>query len=366
MTGYSRLHGFAAVILLGLLAACQSPQAPRFDPRASKASTNAALTSLAGTNRLNSDWLTLPNDPFTLGPGDRLEIEIFDDPAGPRNVRDPLTRATTVVGPDGKIYFYLLPGVDVWGLTLAEAKASIERELAKLDKSGPQVGITLRAVESRRIWLLGRFQSAGVYPIPSPMTLLEAIAVAGGTLSVPGSSEELADLRRGFVVRQGQLVPVDFDRLLREGDLSQNIYLRPDDFVYVPSAASESVYVLGAVRLPKPIGYSGQPTVVSAIANAGGTIKNAYLSHVAIVRGSLAEPKIAVVDYKEIVSGKAPDVRLEPRDILYVPFTPYRTLSKYADLILTTFVRAVAINEGIRASSNEAVPVGVNIGLGPR
>ena len=70
---------------------------------------------------------------------------------------------------------------------------------------------------------------------------------------------------------------------------------------------------------------------------------------VAIVRGSLTEPKIAVVDYKEIVKGKAPDVLLEPGDIVYVPFSPYRTLVKYADLILKTFVQTVAINEGARA-----------------
>jgi polysaccharide export outer membrane protein len=105
-------------------------------------------------------------------------------------------------------------------------------------------------------------------------------------------------------------------------------------------------------------------SLVSAIANAQGTIKNAYLSHVAVVRGSLTEPKIAVVDYKELVNGKAPDVLLEPGDIVYVPLTPYRTLVRYADLIVRSFVQTIAINEGARAVSRNVNPVGVNIGVG--
>ena len=58
------------------------------------------------------------------------------------------------------------------------------------------------------------------------------------------------------------------------------------------------------------------------------------------------------------------EVLLEPGDIVYVPFTPYRTLVKYADLILKSFVQTIAINEGARAVSRNINPVGVNIGVG--
>ena len=213
--------------------------------------------------------------------------------------------------------------------------------------------------------------------MPAPMTLIEALSLAGGPSSSSsplaslgggpmssGSSEEIADLRRSFVMRDGQMLPVDFHRLVKEGDMSQNIYLRPDDFVYVPSATARDVFVLGAVLQPRPVVYRRRMSLVAAIANAQGTIKDAYLSHVAIVRGSLTEPEIAIVDYKEIVKGKAPDVLLEPGDIVYVPFTPYRTLIKYADLIVKSFVQTIAINEGARAVSRNVNPVGVNIGVG--
>jgi protein involved in polysaccharide export with SLBB domain len=250
----------------------------------------------------------------------------------------------------------------------------MEHGLTNYIRESPKAALTLREVESQRVWLLGRLNTPGVYPLTTPMTLLEAISRAGGpanagaavplggaTVSVGSPTEEAADLRRSFVMRQGQLLPVDFERLLKQGDTSQNIYLQPDDFVYLPSAASRNVYVLGAVAQPKAVPFVDQVTLISAIAGAGGTIKDAYLSHVAVLRGSLSEPRIAIIDYKEIVKGKASDVLLEPRDIVYVPFTPYRILSRYADLILQTFVRTIGVNAGARAVDPNARPVGVNV-----
>ena len=276
----------------------------------------------------------------------------------------------TPVGPDGKIYYYLLPGLDVWGLTLKQTRDLVEKQLAKY-LSDPQVSLTLRAVGSKYVWLLGRLNRPGIYPLAGPMTLLESIAAAGGTSRSASqvASEELADLRHSFVVRQGQFVPVDFHRLLREGDTSQNIYLQPDDFVYVASVLAQEVYVLGAVKSPRVLPYTERMTLVSAIAggagmeryewvNSGGYdpgpfTKDAYLSHVAIVRGSLSAPQIAVVDYNAIVKGKARDVRLEPGDIVYVPNSPYTTLKRYFNIILNTFVTTVAANEGIRAAGGD-------------
>ncbi|MDQ6632063.1 MAG: hypothetical protein M3Y82_09955, partial [Verrucomicrobiota bacterium] len=127
------------------------------------------------------------------------------------------------------------------------------------------------------------------------------------------------------------------------------------------------IYTMGALAQPKQLPYVEKMTLVSAIAGAGGTIKESYLSHVAIVRGSLSQPKIAIVDYKDIIKGKAADIVLEPQDIIYVPYKPYRYLNRYADLILSTFVTSMAINEGSRAvAGNQVAPTGVVIPLGSR
>src|SRR5690606_16738918 len=131
-----------------------------------------------------------------------------------------------------------------------------------------------------------------------------------------------ADLGQSFVIRNGKRLPIDFEALIKGGDMSQNIYLQPDDFVYLPSATARDIYVLGAVRMPKAVGRQHR-TLAAAIAEAGGTVPTAYRSHVGIVRGSMNDPKIAIVNYDDIVRGKAPDVVLEPRDIVYVPYSPY-------------------------------------------
>jgi polysaccharide export outer membrane protein len=320
---------------------------------------------------LDPALLQRPTGDFTLGPGDELEIELLGDPA---------THERTHIGPDGKIYFYILPGLDVWGLTVPQTRDLIAQEMQKYVREQQQVAVTLRTVESKRIWLLGRLNNPGVYAMTGPMTLLEAISLAGGPASASayatfanvsstglkgGNTGEAADLSRSFVMRHGRLLPVDLDRLLHEGDLSQNIYLQSDDFIYLPSAVTEEVHVLGAVTQPRAVNFVNQLSLAEAIANAGGTIKDAYLSHVAIVRGSLTAPQIAIIDYNAVVHGEAPDVQLEPRDIVYVPFTPYRTLERYANLILDTFVRTVGVNEGARAVSSAAGPVGVNVQVVP-
>lgn len=358
--------------LLALLAAGCVTTGPQFDARQPTASATTNTNDLASVTvpaRLNPQWLRMPTNLFTLGPGDKLEIEVLGDPT---------TRATTLVGPDGKIYYFLLPGVDVWGKTLTETKALLERELKMYFREEPQVAITLRGISSKQVWLLGRLNAPGIYPLATPMTLLESLSLAGGPRHVsslataslspisvsPSLPDELADLKHSFVMRNGHLLPVDFDRLLHQGDMSQNIYLQPDDFVYLPPALANEIYVLGAVAQPKPVYYAKEITLVSAIANAGGTIKDAYLTHVAIVRGSLAKPEVSVIDYRAITRGKATDVVLEPRDIVYIPFTPYQTITRYVDLILDTFVRTVGANEGARAVMRNAAPVSVNVPIG--
>jgi polysaccharide export outer membrane protein len=357
----------STALLAALVAGCSSTGAQSGSKQHFK-SLAAQPVMLATTNVAHPELLQPSTAPFLLGPGDRMEIELL----GTTN-----SRALTTVGPDGKIYYYLLPGTDVWGLSLAETRELLQKELGKY-VTDPQISITLREVASKRVWLLGRLNRPGVYPMAAPMTLLEAISLAGGTANSSDvlALQDLADLHHSFVMRQGQSLPVDFSRLLHQGDTSQNIYLQPDDFVYVPSALSQQVYVLGAVATPRAVPYTDGMTLVSALASASGAmtmdwftpgtygvVPDAYLSHVAIVRGSLSEPQMSVVDYGSIIKGGARDVLLEPGDIIYVPNAPYATLKRYLNTIVNTFITTVAANEGIRAGGG-TVNVGVSVPVG--
>lgn len=341
----------------------EPPPPARFEP-----------TPVEGLPPVDPALLQRPDTEFRLGPGDELEIEVLGDVD---------TRSRTVVGPDGKIYFFLLPGIDVWGLTLTEARDRIADEMQRFVRESQPISITLRNIQSQRIWLLGRVNRPGVYPISGPITLLEAIAEAGGPASATvntsisgnvivgtndrGAADEAGDLRRAFVIRDGRLVRVDFESLLRRGDIAQNIYLQSGDVVYIPSASSNSVHVLGAVNAPSTLDYRGQMSLAEAVSKAGGAIitREAHLRQVAVIRGSLSQPRLAIVDLWSVQRGEAPDLALEAGDIVYVPFTPHRVLTRYVNLILDTFARTVGANEGAKAAGGDiGVTVSVPTGAG--
>lgn len=342
---------FAALLFAG----CQGlPQ-----PVERSAAPVTDLVSVAPMQPLDPALLRPAADRFRLGPGDKVEIEVMGDSN---------TRTTVTVGPDGKIYYYILPGLDVWGLTLTETRELLGRELQRFLREKPAVAISLREVTSQRVWVLGRINQPGVYTLAGPTTLLDAIAQGGGLSAAPAASStgggESADLSRAFVIRQGKLLPVDFQKLLREGDLSQNIYLQADDFIFLPATRTSEIHVLGAVARPQSQRMSGALTLAQAVALSGSTVPDAFVANVAILRGSLTSPQVAIVDLGAIVRGRAADVRLEPGDIVYVPFTPYRVLNRYVDLILDTFARTLGVNAGARAAGGTVSPATINVSIG--
>ena len=342
--------GILTVVLAILLAGCTGPVANHGGPTsAAPVTPNGSVIKLPFssfelvemTNGVPASWLKPSTNLFTLGPGDTIEVE---------NLSESASGATAKLGPDGKIYYSFLPGLFVWGLTLDETRLLIEKEMAGFLKTKPELGITLRAVGSRYIWVLGTVQTPGVYPLSTPTTILEAISLAGGTLTPPGVNSGVLDLARSFIMRHGRMIQVDLHALLARGDMSQNIYLEPDDFVYLHSSLTRNVYLTGAVAQPSIIPYQDDLTLLGAIAQGGGTIPYAQRGKVIIVRGSLTKPVVTEVDYGSIAKGKAPDVLLEPGDIIHMPLSPYARLGQLAEQVVRDFVRTTAVNEGYRAA----------------
>jgi polysaccharide export outer membrane protein len=115
---------------------------------------------------------------------------------------------------------------------------------------------------------------------------------------------------------------------------------------------------------PRTVPFSDPMTIISAIAGANGPTSEAYLTHVAIVRGSLSQPQLIEVNYMDVLRGKSPNVILEPGDIVYVPLSPYRYITDYAKLIVTTFAQTWTANEGVRAVVGNG-QVGVSVPVVP-
>ena len=95
----------------------------------------------------------------------------------------------------------------------------------------PEISITLLNSSSRRIYLLGKVNKPGEYPLTTNMTFLEAITRAGG-LSQWAETSNIRLIRK--VAGAPRTFLIDYEAIISGEDLSQNILLQPDDFIYVP------------------------------------------------------------------------------------------------------------------------------------
>jgi len=347
------------LLCAGLLSwgiSCTSTKS-QFDPRDDTSSAIDPAFSQAAKESPPASMLQASAEEFKLGPGDKLDIEILGETG---------SRAETFVTPDNKVYYNLLPGLDVTGHTTGTLKKLLDEKLTQFYKH-PQVTVNLVQAVSQRIWVLGRVNQPGIYPITRPLRVLDAVTLAGGlfTSRFTGTTEELADLAHSFVVRQGARLPVDMAKLLRDGDLSHNIYLQPNDFIYLPSALTNEVYVLGAVMEPRPVGFMNDMNLMAALGRGLGLRPDADLRRVSIIRGSLSSPKIATVNAADILNGKATNIRLQPGDIVFVPGAGQISGMNIAKEAVNTFVRVVAANEGSNAALGDTSSgVGLNINVG--
>lgn len=310
----------AAILSLSALAQTNLPSA-----------TDSLPMTFSGSNaRQRGEWQKC----LTLGPNDVVNFSLYGRPE--------LARAHVRIGPDGCVNYLQAQGVRATGLTIDQLRERVSAELGKFYRQ-PVVMVTPAEFHSKKVYLLGKVINKGVYELDRPLTILEAVAEAGGleTGLYQLNTVELADLPRSFLIRNQKRMPVDFERLFRDGDLSQNILLEPDDYLYFPSAGNNEIYVLGAVVNPGFQGMAGDTSVISAITLAGGFTKRAYQTHVLVVRGSFDHPQRFVVDSQSVLTGKKNDFRLEPHDIVYVAEHPWSRAEDLADLAATAFIQTM-------------------------
>ncbi len=175
-----------------------------------------------------------------------------------------------------------------------------------------------------------------------PTTLLEALAKAHGleTGLVENRNADLADLGHSFLVRHGRRAHVDFEALFLNGDLSQNIMIEPDDYIYIALARAADINVFGQVMHPGVQAYSQHLGVTAAITSRGGFTPSAYREKVLIVRGAIAHPQTIVVNTNDVLKGKAADVEMQPNDILYVSTRPWKFAEDLVDAAVSAFLQA--------------------------
>jgi len=240
---------------------------------------------------------------YIIGPEDVLEIQVWE--------RGDLNQ-TVFVRPDGRTSLPLVGEIMVAGKTVQELQDHLATVYEKTTPSAV-VTVIVKEIKSRPVYFIGGFGKTGPIQLTREMTLMQAISVVGGV--VPG-----ADTENGYVLRGDKRIAVDFTKLLKKGDLTQNLRLEPGDSVVVPIA--DLVYVQGEVRAPSSVKYTSDLTLLRAIVQAGGLTPLAASGRVDVLRGRTGEKKERIrVDVDKIMRApnENPDVSLKPDDIIYVP-----------------------------------------------
>jgi polysaccharide export outer membrane protein len=164
----------------------------------------------------------VPDDSFQIGADDVLAINVWKEPEISRSVP---------VRSDGKISLPLVGELQATGQTPKQLEAEISKKLAGY-MSEPEVTVIVQQIKSQHFNVLGQVARPGSYPLSTPTTVLDAIAIAGGF-------RDFAKKKSIYVLRQTadgtpSRLPFNYTDVIRGKDPQRNIRLEPRDTVYVP------------------------------------------------------------------------------------------------------------------------------------
>jgi polysaccharide biosynthesis/export protein len=257
-----------------------------------------------------------PKESLLIGPGDLLVIKVLDTPELDQTAR--VTDAGTVpliVGGD----------VEVASQTPEAAARKIESALSEGQfLLHPHVSVSITEFATQKISVLGEVKAPGAYSIHTARSIVDVLALAGGLT-------EVADRKviiENHQTREKASYFVSNDaRAMFEGA----VVIHPGDTIFVPKAGI--VYVLGDVG--RPGGYTmtnneADITALQLVARAGGTNHSAVPSKARLLRKTASGYSEEPIELSRMQKGKAPDVKLEAGDVIYVPFSYMRNFAMQA------------------------------------
>jgi polysaccharide biosynthesis/export protein len=212
---------FSAVILFAIAgnawAASQDKKAGKQDPPVSSAGNSAAAV-----DETKSVATAATTDPaYMIGAEDVLSINVWKEPD--------MTRIVPV-RPDGKISLPLINDVQAAGSTPQQLASAVTDKLRKF-LTDPQVTVIVTAINSQRVFVVGEVLRAGAFPLIPGMTVLQALANAGGFTT-------FANVKKIHVMRlvngKHTELPFNYREVLKGDNPDQNIKLEPGDTVVVP------------------------------------------------------------------------------------------------------------------------------------
>lgn len=243
---------------------------------------------------------------YLISKNNLIEISVYNEPDLSKTVR---------VSARGTITYPLLGEVSAEGLTAKEFEEKLTKLLERDYLVSPQVNVFVK--EYSKISILGQVKNPGYYELKSGITILEAIALAGGFT-------ELADYNKISVTRRDDSggkdnLIVSASEFSGESNRVIDLYAHPDDVITVPELGFISV--VGQVKSPGRFSLKVGMTAIEAIALAGGLTDIAAPNATKVIRVSGGKKIIFNVPVASILKGgdKSKDVPLKLGDTIVVP-----------------------------------------------
>lgn len=172
------------------------------------------------TGRVNNSWIDAKS--YIIGENDVLAIDVWKEKEISRQIP---------VRPDGKISLPLIGEIQAAGLTPLQLQDNIVQDL-KAYIDNPEVTVIVDDPRSHQFNIVGQVARPGTYPLSESMTVLDAIAQAGGF-------RDFAKQTKIYVLRPSPggirvRIPFNYKKVIRGANLQENVPLKPGDTIVVP------------------------------------------------------------------------------------------------------------------------------------
>jgi polysaccharide export outer membrane protein len=160
-------------------------------------------------------------DGYLLQPGDVLTVSVW---------KEAELSSDLLVRPDGAISMPLAGEIPAAGHTVEDVRSAIDQRLRKYIPE-PAVTVSVKQTLGNQIFVIGKVNHPGPYPIIRPVDVLQALSLAGGTTPFASVDDIKVLRRRG---EQQTIIPFRYSDIEHGRKLEQNIVLQSGDTVVVP------------------------------------------------------------------------------------------------------------------------------------